>query len=104
MDVAQLQREVAAFVDAHAAVRLEAMPRVLDLASETGELAKEVLKGTDYGHTPFVPTERWQDELGDEAFALICLADSTGVDLKVAVVGALVKYEARFAASGDISS
>ena len=38
------------------------------LVSEVGELAKEVLKGTDYGKQTFLPTPGWSMELGDVLF------------------------------------
>lgn len=78
--------------------------RALDLAAETGELAKEVLKATDYGSDPFAPTDGWADELADTLFALICLANSTGVDLESALDGALAKYAARLAERGEAGS
>jgi NTP pyrophosphatase (non-canonical NTP hydrolase) len=42
--------------------------------------------------------------LGDVVFSLICIANSTGVDLEAAVVAALKKYELRVAAAGSPSS
>lgn len=38
--------------------------RMLDLSSEVGELAKEVLKSTAYGTKPFTPTASLEEELG----------------------------------------
>lgn len=78
--------------------------RVLDLVAEVGELAKEVLTRTDYGRTPFRPSERWQEELGDVFFALVCLANSTTVDLEEALQQALDKYRERLARKGDPGS
>jgi NTP pyrophosphatase (non-canonical NTP hydrolase) len=78
--------------------------RVLDLASEVGELAKDVLKGSDSGRAPFAPPEGWDGELADALFALLCLANSTGVDLDTALTAALAKYADRLAARGDAGS
>ncbi len=78
--------------------------RLLDLASEVGELAKEVLEATSYGRTPFEPTEGWLGELGDVLFSLTCLANSTGVDLQAALTAALEKYERRLETTGDAGS
>ena len=45
--------------------------RMLDLSSEVGELAKEVLKATGYGTRPLAPTPSMEEELGD------CLASAS---------------------------
>src|SRR3712207_4177882 len=78
--------------------------RALDLASEVGELAKEILEGTAYGRAPFEVPEGWTGELGDALFALVCLANSTGVDLEAALNAALEKYRERLAFGGDAGS
>ncbi len=85
MHLPSAQDAVLHLVETH---RLEvAVPfRLLDLASEVGELAKEALVATSYGRAPFRPTEGWPGELGDALFSLICLANSTGVDLQVGLV------------------
>lgn len=46
-----------------------AAARCLDLASETGEVAKEILRGMDYGKRPYTPTPETAEELGDCLFA-----------------------------------
>ncbi len=98
-----LQGSVAALVDEYG-LEAPVHARALDLASEVGELAKEVLEGTDYGRAPFEATEGWTAELGDALFALVCLANSTGVDLEAALAGALQKYRERFALGGGTGS
>ncbi len=97
------QQRVAEFVAAH---DLEApvAARLLDLAAEVGELAKEALKGTAYGRADFTPTAGWESELGDCYFALLCLAHSTGVDLERALAGVLTKYTTRLAATDEPGS
>jgi NTP pyrophosphatase (non-canonical NTP hydrolase) len=97
------QRTVARFVERHD-LQIPVQARTLDLVSEVGELAKEVLEGTDYGRKPFAPTDEWAAELGDAFFSLVCIADSTGVDLQAALEGALAKYERRIARRGDLGS
>ena len=94
MPFPEFQQEVARFVELH---RLAAAPeaRLLDLSSELGELAKEWLKQTEYGTGEFAPTPEWEGELGDTFFALICLAQATGVNLETALTGALQKYKQR---------
>lgn len=69
-----------------------------------GELAKEVLKGTNYGKSVFAEDDKWSLELGDVLFSLICLANTTGVDLREGLNMVLDKYEKRFLGKGDISS
>lgn len=78
--------------------------RLLDLTSEVGELAKECLKGTNYGSQKFNSTKAWTGELGDVYFALICLANSTEVDLQAALNAALAKYQLRLSDHGDLGS
>ncbi|MBI3244306.1 MAG: nucleotide pyrophosphohydrolase [Chloroflexi bacterium] len=103
MTLPTFQQTVSRFVQAH---NLEAPvhARLLDLTSEVGELAKEALKGSNYGHESFQPTASWESELADGFFSLICLANSTGVNMEAALAGALEKYQARLAAAGDSGS
>ena len=97
------QQVGARFVEAHA---LEAPPaiRLLDLVSEAGEVAKELLTGTRYGREEFRPGAAWTEELADLFFALVCVANSTGVNLESALDDALAKYDARLAQQGDAGS
>lgn len=95
------QARVAAFLDAN---DLRAPPenRVLDLASEVGELAKNVNESTDYGRAGAADVER--DELGDALFCLLALADELDYDAGAALDEALGKYEDRIAESGSAGS
>jgi len=95
------QARVAAFLDAH---DLRAPPenRVLDLASEVGELAKNVNETTDYGATSGADVDR--DELGDALFCLLALADELDYDAGAALDDALGKYEDRLDESGTAGS
>lgn len=100
----QIQREVNDFVTKY---ELDTDPasRVLDLISEVGEVAKEVLKGSHYGKKTFTPQgEKWVEELGDVLFSLICLANSTDVDLDSALQGVVNKYRERINMRGDAGS
>jgi NTP pyrophosphatase (non-canonical NTP hydrolase) len=101
--LSSLQQRVSEFVEEHG---LEApiQARTLDLVSEAGELAKEVLKGTKYGGQKFEPPQGWEDELGDVFFALVCLANSTGVDLETTLESALRKYRGRLGSRSDAGS
>lgn len=76
--------------------------RMLDLSSEVGELAKEVLKSTAYGTQPFTPTPSLEEELGDCLFSLLCLSQCLGLEGETALGKALEKYEKRFAERGTI--
>lgn len=82
----------------------EPMVRALDAASEVGELAKEILKASDYGARPVCATEGMAEEAGDCLFAVLNLCDVLGIDAGAALGAALLKYEARFAARGEICS
>ncbi len=78
--------------------------RIIDLASEVGELSKEVLKSTDYGNKTFITTESFKEELGDVLFSLVCVANEAKVDLQACLQGVLDKYNKRFEGKGSIAS
>jgi NTP pyrophosphatase (non-canonical NTP hydrolase) len=103
MSVEPFQQRVATFSRHH---RLDAPPfaRLLDLGSEVGELSKEMLRVTEYGRRPFVPTEGWQQELGDVFYALLSLANVTDVDMERALDDAMKRYRSRIAAKGGPES
>jgi NTP pyrophosphatase (non-canonical NTP hydrolase) len=94
------QRIVASFVEV-AGIEAPVEARLLDLASEVGELSKEALEATNYGRDPFHPSDGWAGELGDVLFVLVCLANSTGAELEAALKGALGKYRERLALWDD---
>ncbi len=102
-DTLDFQRTVARFVREHG-LEAPVQARLLDLVSEVGEIAKDALEGTDYGRTPFHAPDGWTGELGDALFALVCLANSTSVDLGTALNEALEKYRERLALGGDAGS
>ena len=58
---------------------------LLDLQARVGALADEVIRATEHGRRPFRPTRDWEVLLGDLAFAMMTLADQTGVDAGRAV-------------------
>lgn len=99
----QIQKKVQDFVRTHD-IETDIKSRMLDLQSEIGELAKEILKSTHYGKTEFIPDADWENELGDALFALICLANQTDVYLDSALKKALQKYERRLAEKGNVDS
>lgn len=96
------QETVAAFL---AANNMETHPayHALDLASEVGELAKEVTASTDYGADPDAVAVA-DDELGDALFALLALATAADVDAGEALREALDKYERRIDDTGNPGS
>ena len=85
---------------------LETSPemRYIDLASEVGELGKELLKATGYGKKEFKKTENTELEIGDILFSLTCIANNLEIDMEQALVGVMKKYQRRFNEKGDIGS
>ena len=96
------QRKVETFLAEH---EMDADPayRILDLASEVGELAKDANESTDYGASP-EELDVNADELGDALFSLLAVAESLDVDAEAALDEALAKYEERIEATGDPGS
>ena len=80
----ELQQYVAETADR---LGLHATPAtlLLDLQARVGALAGEVVRGTEHGRRPFRPSRAWEALLGDLAFAVVTLADQTGVDTDRAV-------------------
>ncbi|MCL2572592.1 MAG: hypothetical protein FWE11_09335 [Defluviitaleaceae bacterium] len=78
--------------------------RFIDLASEIGELGKELLKISNYGKDACQPSSDISGEIGDVLFSLACIANSLDIDLEDALASAISKYHARFAIAGSISS
>jgi len=68
----------------------------LDVMSELGEVAKEILLASDYGsHLPeFGPN--LESELGDLLYSICMLASSSEVDLEMAFSKTLDKYDRRW--------
>ena len=103
MHLTSVQQRIADFVGQN---NLEApLPyRLLDLSSELGEVCKELLKSTRYGREPFAESAAWEQEVGDLFFTLLCVANSSGVNLEAALEDALLRYEGRIQASGTPDS
>lgn len=85
---------------------LETTPeiRLLDLESETGELAKELLKASEYGESEFEPTPEFTEEFGDLYYSLLSLADECGINPDDALESSMEKYRERFASSDSVGS
>lgn len=69
--------------------------RVLDAMSELGEVAKEILKMSDYGRKKIRYREELKSELGDLLYSIITIANSFDVDLEEALNLVLEKYKKR---------
>ena len=69
----------------------------LGLVTDIGKLAEEALTGSGSGRRPFRPTDDWAQRLADLAFAVINLADQTGVDLESEIEKAITRYESEAA-------
>lgn len=81
------------------------MIRLLDLVSETGELAKGFLKEANYGDEKnIIKNEKIFLEFGDVLFSLFSLANSLDINAEEALNSALEKYERRFGERGTLSS
>ena len=97
------QQQVADFARAHDLLH-DPATHALDLVSEVGELAKEVLRATDYGRQPARPGPELTVEVGDALYSLLALAQACGVDVELALREALAKLERRLAHHGDAGS
>lgn len=101
-----MQNKVKDFNNARGA-HLEPMPvsaRVLDIQSEMGELAKEYLKGSEYGLENFVVTDDFKLELGDVLYSLLSLACEVEVDAEECVDKVIAKYKARIEKNKSMGS
>jgi NTP pyrophosphatase (non-canonical NTP hydrolase) len=78
--------------------------RALDLASEVGELCKEILKSTNYGSSEFKTSPNLEMELGDVMFSLLAFASSANLDLDTALEESLQKMRDRVQKTGSLDS
>ncbi len=69
--------------------------RVLDTMSELGEVAKEILKMSNYGDRPIKYNDNLKMELGDLLYSIITIANVFDIDLDEALNEVLRKYEQR---------
>jgi NTP pyrophosphatase (non-canonical NTP hydrolase) len=69
--------------------------RVLDTMSELGEVAKEILKMSDYGDRPIKYNDNLKMELGDLLYSIITIANVFDIDLDEALNEVIRKYEQR---------
>tara|TARA_Y100000034_G_scaffold8165_2_gene8924 strand:+ start:4607 stop:4909 length:303 start_codon:yes stop_codon:yes gene_type:complete len=78
--------------------------RILDLASEVGELSKEYTKSTGHGKREFSVNSDWHMEMGDVLFVFLCLAHQTDVDVAEALQMSMDKLKKRFEKTGKLGS
>lgn len=75
--------------------------RLMDVQSELGEVAKEILKETEYGKRGWTQaSDDATSEMGDLLFSVIALANAMHVDLETALRNVLAKYEKRLKKGG----
>ncbi len=81
------------------------MVHALDLVSEVGEVAKEIIVATEYGRQSAQFNQPDIDyEMGDVLYSLCLLASAAGVDLGEALDASLAKYEERMQKRGHSGS
>jgi len=79
--------------------------RLMDVQSELGEVAKEILKETEYGKREWnSASDDAASEMGDLLFSVIALANAMHVDLDTALKNVLAKYEKRWKKDGTTGS
>ncbi|XOA42980.1 MAG: MazG nucleotide pyrophosphohydrolase domain-containing protein [Candidatus Nealsonbacteria bacterium] len=89
-----IQGKVKKFVEEY---NLKHRPEIatLDLVSEVGEIAKEILKASNYGKKEPEYKEDLKEEIGDAFYSLINLANHYNIDLEQVLEMALEKYKTR---------
>ena len=86
---------------------LEPMPvpaRLMDIASEFGELAKEYLKHSNYGTDKFQVEDDFKMELGDVMYSLLSLAEEVGVNAEECLDMVIDKYSKRINKGNSMGS
>ena len=102
-DVMNWQQQAVRFAQQHQ-LQHTAPVHALDLMSELGEVAKELLKATQYGESPAQFRPEMMEELGDLLYSLCLLAEAVDVDLDTALQKVLAKYKQRWQNKGHIGS
>ena len=97
-----IQEKVQKFCDEHN-LNISPQSRLIDTVSELGEVAKELLVGSDYGKKSFQHNEKIELEIGDVVFSIIALSNSLDINIEDALQKVLKKYEQR-AKQGSIGS
>ena len=97
------QQQVACFARQHGLLH-DPATHALDLTSEVGEIAKEILSATHYGQRAPEFGAELAEEVGDALYGLLALAECCGIDADTSLKTALGKYEQRLRERGTASS
>lgn len=99
MTIQELQKRIREFSKNN---NLDSAPeyKILDTISELGEVAKEMLKMTNYGKEKMKFRDEMKSELGDLLYSVTTIANSLNVDLEEAIESVLIKYEKRLKNGG----
>lgn len=99
MTIQELQNKIREFSKEY---NLDSAPeyKILDTVSELGEVAKEMLKMTNYGKKETKFNDEIKSELGDLLYSVTTIANSLNVDLEKAINMVLAKYEKRLKRGG----
>lgn len=96
MDIAEMQREVEAWIGRFEEGYWHPLTMLARLTEEVGELAREI--NHTYGQKTKRPEEPAGDialELADVLFIIICYANALNIDLEEAWQRTMAKYRAR---------
>ncbi len=99
----ELQNQVEHFIQQHE-LQTTAECFALDIVSEIGEVAKEILRASNYGRKTPESRNKVASELGDLLYSLIALANHLEVDLENQLHKTLDKYRRRIAQGGTPDS
>jgi len=99
----ELQNQVEYFIQQHE-LQTTAECFALDIVSEIGEVAKEILRASNYGRKNPESRNEVAPELGDLLYSLIALANHLEVDLENQLHKTLDKYRRRIAQGGTPDS
>lgn len=96
MDMKEMQHEVDQYISQFKAGYFSPLANLARLTEEVGELAREI--NHSHGEKKKKPTEEDNtivDELGDNLFVLICLANSLDIDLNKSFQDTMNKFNVR---------
>ena len=81
--------------------KMDPQSRMMDVASEVGELSKEVLKSTRYGRKEFTMTSEFEEEYGDVLYSLLSMGLENGIDIESNIKKMIKKMNSRFGIEED---
>ena len=81
--------------------KMDTQSRMMDVASEVGELSKEVLKSTRYGRNEFTMTPEFEEEYGDVLYSLLSMGIENGIDIEANIKKMIKKMNSRFGIEED---